>query len=380
MQTQKLLKKIENSYFDFLEEYVSWNKMSLVFFVPKIPIKWNENIINDFQFELKKLTQKNNWLKLNTTGTIKWTIIDSIEFENNFSYLKFIWKFDDFKIFCDNVEIIKNFKFLHNWILLNYKCINNYTWKWQNILKVVKYFLTNPKKHLFARELEIDVDTKFVERNKVIIEELLVFIDKEQENAFSFVWNSFEDKFWLKTKSIFIRFRFLDYDIKQDFFWVKLDDLYLSLQDFTNLKTTFKKVFIVENEINYLTFPFVKDAILIWWKWFNISNLKHISWMKEKEIYYFWDLDSHWFKILAQCRKYFRQTKSIFMNREVFDLYNIFIWEWKRLWDEEINNLEKYLEKEEFELLKYINKNNLRLEQENIRQEYIEESLKSNLF
>ncbi len=371
MQTQKLIKKIENSYFDFLEAYVLWNKMPLVFSVPKISIKWNENIINEFQFELRKLTQKHIWLKINTNKTIKWTIIESIEFEDIFSYLKFIKKNNDFDIFCENIEIIKKFKFLNNWLEKNYKIINYYTWKWQNILKVIKYFLINPKKNLFARELEIDIDTKFIERNKSIIEELLIYVDEQQENAFSFIWDSFEEKFWLKTKPIFIRFRFLDDSLKLDFFWVKIDDLYLTLQDFTNLKTTFKKVFIVENEINYLTFPNVKDAIIIWWRWFSISNLKNIYWLKEKDIYYFWDLDSHWLKILAQCRKYFPQTKSIFMNKEVFDLYDSFVWEWKKLWYEEIYKLEKYLEKEEFELLKYINENNLRLEQENIRQEYI---------
>lgn len=54
------------------------------------------------------------------------------------------------------------------------------------------------------------------------------------------------------------------------------------------------------------------------------------------------------------------------------DIKQYFVWDWKKLWNEEINNLEKYLEKEEFDLLKYINENNFRLEQENIRQEYIE--------
>ena len=135
MQTQKLIKKIENSYLVFLEAYVLWNKMPLIFSVPKISIKWNENIINDFQSKLRKMTEKYIWLKLNTIQTIKWTIVDSIQFEDNFSYLKFIWKIQDFDLFCDNIEIIKNTKFLDDWIKLNYSVINNYTWKWKNILK-----------------------------------------------------------------------------------------------------------------------------------------------------------------------------------------------------------------------------------------------------
>lgn len=375
MQTQKLIKKIENSYLEFLEAYILWKKMPLVFVVPKISIKWNENKINDFQSKLRKLTEKYVWLKLNTIQTIKWTIVDSIQFDDNFSYLKFIWKTQDFDVFCENIEIIKNIKFLDNWIKLNYSIINNYTWKWKNILKVVKYFLTNPKRNLYIRELEIDVDTKFIEQNKKIIEELLVFIDKQHDETFGFVWDKFEEIFWLKTKPYFIRFRFLDNNINNNFLWTKIDDIYLKIDDFSTINCIFKKVFIVENEINYLTFPKINDAIIIWWKWFHISSFKYIKWLNEKEIYYFWDLDSHWFKILAQCRKYFPATKSIFMNNEVFDLYSDFIWEWKKLWEDEIIKLEQYLEKEEFKLLKYINENNLRLEQENIRQEYIESNI-----
>ncbi len=375
MQLKKIVNKIQKSYSKFLEAYVLWEKMSLVFVVPRISIKRNANIVDKLQIDLNRLSKINRWLKLNTIKTLKWTLIESIEFEDEYSYLKFINKTKDFEIFCDNVEIIKNFNFLNEWLKVNYNIINDYNWKWKNILKVLRYFLTNPKKYLYIRELEIDIDTKFIEKNKNIIEKLLLFIDLQQDWVFSFEWKKFEEKFWLKIKPNFIRFRFLDKNLDSNFLWAKVDDISLKISDFCKIKNSFKKVFIVENEINYLTFPFVENAIIIWWKWFKISHLKDILWLKQKQIYYFWDLDSHWFKILAQCRKYFPNTKSIFMTKEIFNLYKGFIWKWKIIWKEELFNLNQYLEEDEFELFKYINENKLRLEQENIRHDFIIKNL-----
>jgi len=225
--------------------------------------------------------------------------------------------------------------------------------------------------------LPIKIHTKFIENHKNIIDELLEFIDKQEE-----LWIIqplieknlkllFEQKYNLKIKPNFIRFRYLDKNLQTKFLWTKIDDIYLKIQDFEQIDIKCNKVFIVENEINYLTFPEIKNSIIIWWKWFNISNIKNIEWLNKKEILYWWDLDSHGFKILVQCRKYFKHTKSLFMDKEVYDKYKQYIVKWKILSKEEEKNLEKFLTKQEFSLFEYLNQNKKRLEQENVSQEYV---------
>jgi len=376
MQTTKLIKKIKNSYKLFLESYIIWEKYSLVFGVPKISVKWNENLINDFQRGLRLLTEKHEWLILNTIKTQKWTIVENIEFIDNISYLKFIWKQKDFECFCLNIEYINtNLSVISNWIKKNTLKINLYNKKWKYIIDVVKYFLLNSNSNLYIRELPIKVHTKFIENNKKIIDELLQFVNERQWWIFSFEWNTFEEKYWLKIKPCFVRFRYLDNNLNSGFLWTKIDDISLIIDDFKNLDIKCNKVFIIENEINYLTFPKIKDSIVIWWKWFNISNLKNIDWLKKLEIYYWWDIDSHWFKILAQCRKYYSQTKSILMDMETYGYYKQYEVKWKIITDRELKNLTDYLDKKEYSLLEYLNKNNLRLEQENIDHEYVKISI-----
>ncbi len=372
MQAKKLTKKIELSYIDFLKSYILWKKMSLVFCLPKIPIKWNESLINNFQSELLKLSQKNEWLILNKLKTQKWTIVESIEFINNISYLKFINKLNDFDTFCINYELIKSeLPLILDWIESNIQKINENIWKWRDIIEVVKYFILNWKSDLFIRELQIKVHTKFIENNKKIIDELLQFVNINEDNIFNFAWDTFEEKYWLKVKPNFIRFRFLDNSLQEDFFSYKIDDIYLKNEDFEKLEINCNEVYIVENEINYLTFPKVQKSIIIWWKWFNITLLKNTKWLNNKQMHYWWDLDSHWFKILSIFRKYFKNTKSLFMDKQTYDKFREYEVEWKVLWNDEVKKYIEYLTTEEFELLNYLNKNKLRLEQENINQEYI---------
>jgi hypothetical protein len=59
------------------------------------------------------------------------------------------------------------------------------------------------------------------------------------------------------------------------------------------------------------------------------------------------------------------------MNKEVFIKFQDYLVEWQKLTTSEIDKLKENLTKEEFELLKYVNLNNLRLEQESINQDYI---------
>jgi hypothetical protein len=220
------------------------------------------------------------------------------------------------------------------------------------------------------RELPIEVSSKFIENNKKILESILDFLAWEME--ISYIWNSLEEKFWIKNKPLFIRFRFLDHTLKQDYFDSKIDDISLRIDDFTWFHFDMvKNIYIVENEINYLTFPNIKDSIIIWWSWFQILHLKDISFFHTKNIFYFWDIDSHGFKILALFRFYYPHTKSICMDRKTFDSFESFVVSWKALWENECEKLKNSLCTEEKELFEYVNKNFLRLEQENITHSYI---------
>jgi len=171
MQTEKLIRKIEYSYEDFMKTKLKNKNFSLVFELPKITIKWNQKNIDDEQKKLSELSKKYNWFILNTTKTTKWTIVESVSFLSENDYLSFIWKLKDYTIFCKNIDDIKssNISNLLFWswnlkdrIEINIFKINEYNWLWLDILKVIEYFLLNQKSNLYFRELPIKIHTKFI--------------------------------------------------------------------------------------------------------------------------------------------------------------------------------------------------------------------------
>ena len=104
-----------------------------------------------------------------------------------------------------------------------------------------------------------------------------------------------------------------------------------------------------------------------------ISNLKNAAWMHEKNIFYWGDLDTHGFAILHQMRSYFPQTVSVMMDTQTFNLFkDQGLVEGKPINVENLSSISD-VEREMFTFLK---SNNLRLEQEKIRQEFSDDLLK----
>ncbi len=378
---QKFLQKVRKSYEELLKLKIQNKEKSfdLIFSVPKISIKWNEKEIDLFQLEIKKLKDKFNFICLNTVKTQKWTLIESINFVSLENYLIFTDKKKDYNEFCTNLDKIYSSK-LWNFFLKNnfaiflekkYKIVNENSSKWLDILLCIEYFLQNTKSNLYFRELPIKVSSKFIENNKKILEQILDFLF--EQIWIELIWNTFEEKFWIKIKENFVRFRFLDNELKQNYFGCQIDDISLKISDFSqfNFNPNIKKIYIIENEINYLSFPKIANSIAIWWAWFNVLNLKNVWFLKEKEIYYFWDIDCHWYKILWNLKKSFPHTKSIFMDRETFNTFSKFEIEWQLISREEIKVLAEYLTEDELDMLDLVYIHNMRLEQENITEEYI---------
>jgi len=361
---------------DWIEEFKK-DFREKVIYKKELDIIDKVKAFEDIKSLMEKLLDKTNenW-RNNMIDVRNWFLFNIKEIYRNDETLKDIYESSSWKSWWQTIKLA--YSVLASAILYQYgiredaeNLLNNNLSKSFRLVVVVKYFMLNPKNNLYIRELPLKVHTKFIENNKKIIDTLLQYIDENNDNSFWFIWKTFEEKYWLKVKPEFIRFRYLDKNHRQNYLWKDADDIYFKVEDFCNLNFNCKNIFIVENEINYLTFPQIENSIIIWGKWFNISLLKNIDWLNVKEIYYWWDIDSHWFKILAQCRKYYNHTKSIFMDEFTYVIFHDFIVEWKILWNEESINMQKYLSEEEYKLFYYINCNRIRLEQENINQEYL---------
>lgn len=245
----------------------------------------------------------------------------SIYFDDQKDFLKFLDKEKEVELFKSNVQKITNeFPELKEWIIKNPKKVIAKANEWESILKVCQYFKQNPKPNLYIRELPIKVHTKFIERNKSVIQELLDILLSENVNTTEKI---FEKRFYLKFSEPLIRFKILDKEISQQFF-SGLDDFSIPVSQFETLNLPIKKVLVVENKTTLyttLTLPKMNDTIAIFGSGFKVSSLKNVHWFNELELLYWGDIDVQGFEILSQFRTHFLQTKSILMDKQTFDKF-----------------------------------------------------------
>ena len=298
----------------------------------------------------------------------------SIYFETKYDYLKFLGKEEEEALFVENTTKIKEvFPELEPWILKNpLKVIQNQA-EWDSILKVCSYFKQNPNPNLYIRELPINVHTKFIENNQGIIKDLLdsIILDHIKVDE-----KLFEKRFNLKYAEPQIRFKILDKTISERFFY-GLEDIATTINQFETLNLPIERVIVLENKTTFytaLTLPKIDKTITIFGSGFSVSNLKDVSWFKDKTLLYWGDLDAQGFEILSQFRSYFPQTKSIFMDKITFDKY----------YENDIGTTSNIttplnLTHEEQKLYNYIKRNNLRLEQEKIPFDYVNQYFRANL-
>lgn len=290
----------------------------------------------------------------------------AIEFDSLIDYLRFVGRAKEYGLFIENCQLIqKQIPQLNDWLIRSpLAVIKNFS-KWEGLMRVCDWFLHHFKADKFyIRELPISVHTKFIEENRAILRSLLdeLIPDKLDPEE-----NEFEKRFRLKYPQPIIRYRVLDYVGEE---W-KYTDIAVPLNQFAGIPLSCKAIFIVENQMNFLTFPKVENSIVIWGKGFAIEGLKKVNWLSAKDIYYWSDLDAQGFQMLSQLRSYFPQAKALLMNKEILELFGEFVVEGSSCKVQKLENLSQ----EEHQLFNHLSESSLRLEQERVPQMYIEEKL-----
>ncbi len=95
-----------------------------------------------------------------------------------------------------------------------------------------------------------------------------------------------------------------------------LPDITLDAASFAALVLSVQRVFITENETNFLAFPPVADAIAVFGAGYGWEALARASRLHRCQLHYWGDIDTHGFVILDQLRGYFPGEASFLMVRE----------------------------------------------------------------
>ena len=235
---------------------------------------------------------------------------------NNFNdLLKIIDKQQEFNLINSNYQLLLiKYPKLKEWLIKNILTLTKTNKYYNNIIMIIDYFIFNDVVDYYIRQLCINgIDTKFIEKNKPILRELLdIMLNESKINRDH---NNFECRYYLKSKPIFVRMRLLDNNSPYT-------DVQITLDEFINSNFCFDNVFLIENEINYLSFPNFKNSLAIFTKGYGIEVFKDIDWMKNQKLYYWGDIDTHGYQILSIARKYYPDIESMFMDEDTLLKYS----------------------------------------------------------
>ncbi|MBW6512042.1 MAG: hypothetical protein K0A93_08005 [Desulfuromonadaceae bacterium] len=188
---------------------------------------------------------------------------------------------------------------------------------WPRLLEIVAWCLTHPRPAIYLRQIDLPgVHTKLIEGHRGVLTELLDLVLPEHSiDGIHTGIGGFCRRYGFLDKPSRVRFRMLDSHAR--LLPVAVDqDITLTQAAFAALDPPVAKVFITENEINFLAFPEVPDALVIFGAGYGFDNLAAVHWLHEKEIYYWGDIDTHGFAILNQLRGTFPHAVSFLMDRQ----------------------------------------------------------------
>jgi len=172
--------------------------------------------------------------------------------------------------------------------------------------------------HTYLRQVDVPgVDSKFIEAHRGVLTELLdLALPPEVVETHATGVAQFTRRFGFLDKPVRIRFRLLDPALPSLPGCEGLPDITLDAASFAALALPVQRVFITENETNFLAFPPAANAIAVFGAGYGWEALARAEWLHRCQLHYWGDIDTHGFAILDQLRGDFPGAVSFLMDRE----------------------------------------------------------------
>lgn len=247
---------------------------------------------------------------------------------------------------------------------------------WDRLLDVVDWIRQHPRPGIYLRQIDIPgVHSKFIEAYRgVLLQWLDSLLPPEAIDRSASGISGFASRYGFRVKPQRIRLRALD-PTHALLPGIGDADITLDAESLAALSPAVARIFITENEINYLAFPSVPDSLLIFGAGYGFEALAQAEWLDRCQVIYWGDIDTHGFAILDQLRACLPHAHSLLMDRATLLAF-------ESQWGKEVKQTDRVLSRlntEERALYDDLRENklgqNVRLEQERIGFGWVENAL-----
>jgi hypothetical protein len=199
--------------------------------------------------------------------------------------------------------------------------------------QVALWLRDNPEPGVYVRQLSLPgVHTKFVENHRAVISELAgellpgTATDQDAEPLAEFPAEPgsmlgptsartpaarFAVRHGFLHPPELVRFRVLDPDVPV---LGQARDLTVTAEAFSTLRLPVTRVLITENLVNFLALPERTETLAIYGGGYGFSSLRDAEWLRNCQVLYWGDLDTHGFRILDQLRAVHPHVVSVLMD------------------------------------------------------------------
>jgi hypothetical protein len=190
--------------------------------------------------------------------------------------------------------------------------------EWLRLLRVLAWVRAHPRPGIYLRQVDLPgVDSKFIEMHRGVLAELLdLTLPPEAMYTSATGIAGFARRYGFKDKPLRIRLRLLDPTLAL-LPGAGDADITVTQAAFEQLGVALpavNRVFITENEVNFLAFPPVANSLVIFGAGYGFDMLAQAQWLHQRPIHYWGDIDTHGFAILDQLRAHFPHVQSLLMD------------------------------------------------------------------
>jgi hypothetical protein len=178
---------------------------------------------------------------------------------------------------------------------------------WDKLLDTVRWIEQRQAPGMYLRQIDVPgVDTKFIERHKGVLTELLdAQLDPSRVEVAA---ADFAGRYGFLRRPGYVRFRVAGGFRGFSELSVRTNELAAAPDGLT-------RAYVIENEITYLAFPVPAAAMAILGGGYAVAVLEPLGWLTGLDVVYWGDIDTHGFAILNRLRHHLPHARSMLMDR-----------------------------------------------------------------
>lgn len=182
---------------------------------------------------------------------------------------------------------------------------------WDRAVATVDHIASGVRPDSYLRELDVPgVDTKFIETHRGLLADLLDVVlppDRIDQTA---PRGDLARRYGFAGRPDLVRIR-LPPGAPGPF-----SDLSVRVAELASAPLPGHRVLVCENEITFLALPALPDTVLVLGGGYAVRRLAPLSWLGDRQVSYWGDLDTHGFAILDALRAHVPGVGSVLMDQD----------------------------------------------------------------